>query len=127
MQADYRIRAVADVLIFADSTRSPEMRHEVPVAIPDAFLYAEHGDRRVVVVSSLEAVRVGEADPGLEVIPLESLGVDELLASGARPAEVALQVYTRACQELDPAPDEEREDRERRQGPIGHRASSPED
>jgi Xaa-Pro aminopeptidase len=100
MQADYRIRAVADVLILADSTRSPEMRHEVPVAIPDAFLYAEHGDRRVVVVSSLEAARVGEADPGLEVIPLESLGVDELLASGARRDEVDLQMYTRACQEL---------------------------
>ena len=34
---DYRIRAVTDVLICADSMRSPEMRHEVPVAIPDAF------------------------------------------------------------------------------------------
>lgn len=101
MQADYRIRAVADVLILADSTRSPEMRHEVPVAIPDAFLYAEHGDRRVVVVSSLEAARVGEVDPGLEVIPLESLGVDELLASGANRSEVDLQIFTRACKELE--------------------------
>jgi Xaa-Pro aminopeptidase len=101
MQSDYRIRAVADVLILADSTRSPEMRHEVPVAIPDAFLYAEHGGRRVVVVSSLEAARVGEADPGLEVIPLESLGVDELLASGAQRSEIDLQIYLRACQELE--------------------------
>ena len=55
---------MADVLILADSTRSPEMRHEVPVAIPDAFLYAEHGGRRVVVVSSLEARASSEADPG---------------------------------------------------------------
>ena len=92
---------MADVLILADSTRSPEMRHEVPVAIPDTFLYAERGGRRVVVVSSLEAVRVGEADPGLEVIPLESLGVDELLTSGTKPSEVALQIFTRACKELE--------------------------
>ena len=54
---------MADVLILADSTRSPEMRHEVPVAIPDSFLYAEHDGRRVVVVSSLEAKRIAEADP----------------------------------------------------------------
>jgi Xaa-Pro aminopeptidase len=91
---------VADVLILADSTRSPEMRHEVPVAIPDSFLYAETNGRRAVVVSSLEAKRIAEADPGLEVIPLESLGVDELLASGTKPAEVGLQAYTRACREL---------------------------
>jgi len=91
---------VADVLILADSTRSPEMRHEVPVAIPDSFLYAERDGRRVVVVSSLEAKRIAEADPGLEVIPLESLGVDELLASGASRSDVDLQIYTRACKEL---------------------------
>src|SRR5205807_9332212 len=56
--------------------------------------------RRVVVVSSLEAKRIAEADPDIEVIPLESLGVDELLASGTKPSEVVLQAYTRACREL---------------------------
>ena len=30
-----------DVLIYGDTIRSPELRHEVPVPIPDAFLYAE--------------------------------------------------------------------------------------
>jgi Xaa-Pro aminopeptidase len=91
---------VSDVLILADSIRSPEMRHEVPVPVPDAFLYAERDGRRVVVVSSLEAQRVGEADPGLEVIPLESLGIDQLLSGGANPPDAMLQVYTRACREL---------------------------
>jgi Xaa-Pro aminopeptidase len=101
MHPDYRIRAVADVLIHADSTRSPEMRHEVPVAIPDAFLYAERDGRRVTVVSSLEAPRIAEADPGIEVLPLESLGIDDLLVAGADSAEAVLQVYTRACKELE--------------------------
>ena len=32
---------MTDVLIFADTVRSPELRHEVPVAVPDAFLYVE--------------------------------------------------------------------------------------
>ena len=89
-----------DVLILADSTRSPEMRHEVPLAIPDAFLYAERNGRRVTVVSSLEAPRIAEAEPGIEVVPLEALGIDELLAAGTAPSEVVLQVYTRACREL---------------------------
>src|SRR5438105_11625095 len=76
------------------------MRHEVPIAVPDAFLYAEHDGRRVVVVSSLEAARIGEADPALEVIPYEALGLDELMASGVPPGEGLLQMYTRACREL---------------------------
>ena len=91
---------MTDVLIAADSTRSPEMRHEVPLAIPDAFLYAEHDGRRVVVVSSLEAPRIGAADASLEVMPMETLGVDELFAQGIARDEVELRVYTRACQEL---------------------------
>ena len=32
---------VPDVVMFADTFRSPELRHEVPVAIPDPFLYVE--------------------------------------------------------------------------------------
>ena len=91
---------MADVLIVADSTRSPELRHEVPLAIPDAFLYAEHDGRRIVVVSSLEAQRVRESEAGIEVIPLENLGIDTLLAGGAKPSEATLEVYVRACREL---------------------------
>jgi Xaa-Pro aminopeptidase len=91
---------VADVLIMADSTRSPELRHEVPLAIPDAFLYAEHDGRRIVVVSSLEAQRVRESEAGIEVIPLENFGIDALLAGGAKPSEATLEVYVRACREL---------------------------
>ena len=36
-----------DLLIYGDTMRSPELRHEVPVLIPDAFLYAEKNGRRV--------------------------------------------------------------------------------
>jgi Xaa-Pro aminopeptidase len=91
---------VTDVLIAADSTRSPEMRHEVPLVIPDTFLYAEHDGRRVVVVSSLEATRIGAADANLEVIPDEVFGIDELIAQGIPRDDLDLHLYTRACKDL---------------------------
>jgi Xaa-Pro aminopeptidase len=91
---------VSDVLILADSVRSPEMRHEVPVAVPDAFLYAERGGRRVVVVSGFEVTRIAAAAPEIETLPLETFGLDELLAGGMSAPLVELEVYTRACAEL---------------------------
>jgi Xaa-Pro aminopeptidase len=95
-----RIREVPDVLIYGDTVRSPELRHEVPVAIPDAFLYAEKGDRRVVIIHSLEIPRVREDAPQLEIIPIEQLGSDELYAEGKQGWEIELELALRACREL---------------------------
>ena len=53
-----RSRAVPDVLIYADTIRSPELRHEVPIAIPDPFLYVERDGERHVVLTSFEIDRV---------------------------------------------------------------------
>jgi Xaa-Pro aminopeptidase len=91
---------MTDVLIYADTMRSPELRHEVPVPIPDPLLYLEHDGRRVVVVSSLETARIGEAVPEIEAIPLEHLGYDELVQSGRPLDEVLRELYTRACREV---------------------------
>jgi Xaa-Pro aminopeptidase len=91
---------VAGLLIYADSIRSPEMRHEVPVAVPDAFLYSERDGRRVAVVTGFEIPRIVAADPGIEALPPERFGIDELIASGLPAAEVELEVYLRACREL---------------------------
>jgi Xaa-Pro aminopeptidase len=76
------------------------MRHEVPIAIPDPFLYAERDGRRVAVVSSLEADRIREAAPDIDVIVLDALGIDDLLAQGMDRDEAELHVYARACREL---------------------------
>jgi Xaa-Pro aminopeptidase len=91
---------VSDVLLYADSVRSPEMRHEVPVAVPDAFLYAEHDGRRVAVISAFEGPRLAVAAPEIEMIPPERLGLDELLAGGMPAALAELELYTRACREI---------------------------
>jgi Xaa-Pro aminopeptidase len=91
---------VTDILIYGDTIRSPELRHEVPVSIPDEFLYAEKGERRVVILHSLEIPRVREDAPELEIIPLEHLGIDELLDRGMRAWEIDLELAVRACREL---------------------------
>ena len=75
---------MGDVLIYADSLRSPEMRHEVPLAIPDAFLYVERNGERHLVASSFELDRVAAVAPGLDALPYEEFGIDELSRRGSR-------------------------------------------
>lgn len=76
------------------------MRHEVPVPVPDPFLYAERDGRRAVLVTAFEIERIAAADPSLETLSPERFGVDELLASGLPDAEAELEVCLRACREL---------------------------
>jgi len=89
-----------DILIYGDTIRSPELRHEVHVSIPDPFLYAERGDRRIVILHSLEVPRVRQDAPELEIIPTERLGSDELYSQGLQGWEVMLELAVRACREV---------------------------
>ncbi len=82
--------------MFADTVRSPELRHEVPHAVADRFLYGEHEGTRFVAIRSLEVARMREIE-GLEVIPFEDLGLDELLAAGRSHEEILLEVAANAC------------------------------
>ena len=72
---------MSSVLIIGDTMRNPEMRHEVPIGIPDPFLYAELDGRRIVAISSMEAIRVEGLGTGLEVHTFEEYGADELRRS----------------------------------------------
>jgi Xaa-Pro aminopeptidase len=81
-----------DVLIYADTMRSPEMRHEVPVAVPDPFLYLEQDGTRHAVLTAFEVDRVKEA--GIEAHPYEEFGWDELVGKGPREQQ-ALVLYER--------------------------------
>src|SRR3990170_591697 len=67
---------MSNVLIVGDTMRTPELRHEVPLGIPDSFFYAELDGRRVVAISAMEASRVEGLGTGLEVRPLEEFGAD---------------------------------------------------
>jgi Xaa-Pro aminopeptidase len=91
---------VADaVLIYADSFRSADMRHAVPLGVPDPFLYAEQNGHRHVFASSMEAGRLRGL--GLfEVHADEEFGIDELIASGLDRSETDAQVALLAVQSL---------------------------
>jgi Xaa-Pro aminopeptidase len=91
---------VADaVLIYADSFRSADMRHAVPLGVPDPFLYAEANGTSHVFAVSMEAARLRAL--GLhEVHPYEELGMDELVASGIDRRELDAQLELRAVRSL---------------------------
>jgi Xaa-Pro aminopeptidase len=84
------------VLIVGDTVRTPELRHEVPLIVPDPFVYAEIDGRRVVVIAAMEVARIDALGVGLEVRPTEEFGADEIRRSGlsrrAAADELAIRV-----------------------------------
>jgi Xaa-Pro aminopeptidase len=88
---------MSDLMIFADTMRSPEMRHEVPVSVPDPFLYVERNGSKHAVLTSFEVDRVAAA--GIQAHPLEEFGWDELVGKGPREQQ-SLILYERAVDQL---------------------------
>ena len=85
-----------DVIIFGDTVRSAELRHEVPITVPDPFVYVERNGTRTAFVGSLEIPRLEDID-GLEVVPFEELGLDELVEQGYSWHDIMPQLVLRAC------------------------------
>jgi Xaa-Pro aminopeptidase len=90
---------MSDVLIYGDTIRFPELRHELPLAVPDPFLYVEAGGVKHAVISSMEIPRLAEAG-GIECHPLEEFGADDLIAQGLSRDAMADAVSVRAVREL---------------------------
>jgi Xaa-Pro aminopeptidase len=90
---------VSGLLIFGDTMRSPALRHEIPVAIPDPFAYAERDGERYAFVSSLEVPRLRELE-GLRLVSFEELGSDELIAQGLPWRDRLLEIALRACRRV---------------------------
>jgi Xaa-Pro aminopeptidase len=90
---------VPEVLIFADSVVSPEMRHEVPVLVPDPFLYAEKNGKRYTASTSFEVDRIAEA--GIEAHAWEEFGYDEMLEQGLPREQIVWRhINLNACREF---------------------------
>jgi len=87
---------VPDVLIFANTETSPEMRHEVPVLVPDPFLYVEKDGKKLTASTAFEVERIKAA--GIDAHPWEEFGYDEMLAEGVPREEVTwLRINLNAC------------------------------
>lgn len=89
-----------DVVIVADTVRSAELRHEVPLTVPDPFIYLEAGGVGHVAAYSMEVGRIQAAAPELITHPLEELGLDDLYAEGKTAEEALLEILVRACRTL---------------------------
>jgi len=89
-----------NVLIYGDTEHSPALRHELPVAIGDPFLYLESGGRRAVVTNALEEDRIAAAAPDIERLLQDALGSDALLAEGRTRADADAEVCVRAVAAL---------------------------
>ena len=89
---------MSDLLIYADSIHGAGMRHEVPLPIPDPFLYLERNGTRHAVLTSFEVSRVEPT--GITAHPMEEFGFDELLAQGLTRHEAQMQTLVNAVQEL---------------------------
>ena len=88
-----------DVLIHADTFRSPELRHEVPLGVPDPFLYAEVDGVRHIAIGSMEIARLAQVG-SYELHPSEEFGSDELIAAGIASAEIRREIPVRAVKSL---------------------------
>src|SRR3954447_20283983 len=93
------VRRMPDVLMYADTFRSPDMRHEVPLGVPDPILYGEKDGTKHIVTHSMEAARLAEL--GLfELHLMEELGIDELRRSGITPPEMRAELALRGVRAL---------------------------
>jgi Xaa-Pro aminopeptidase len=88
---------MTDVVIIGDTFRCPELRHEIPLGVPDPLVYLEVGGQRSVYVNSMEAARVDGLGLGIETHTLEDVGSDELRAQGLDPHAFALEWMARSC------------------------------
>jgi len=85
--------------MYADTYRTPELRHEVPLGIPDPFLYAEKNGAKHIVIGAMEIPRLAELRL-FELHPWEEFGLDELRESGLDLPAIRAEIQSRAVKEL---------------------------
>ena len=88
-----------DVLIFGDD-RSPALRNEVPLPMPDPIAYVETDGSRYVLAGSLDVPRMKGLGT-VEVISFEELGLDAVLSGGMTLPDAFRELTLRACRRLD--------------------------
>jgi Xaa-Pro aminopeptidase len=96
----YVVGVPDDVLIDADTIRSPELRHEIPAGVMDPFLYGERDGVPFAAVSPLDAATIAAARPDLRQLDTFELGLRDLIDSGLTRDEALLEVRLLACREM---------------------------
>ena len=89
-----------DVLIFGDTETSATLRHELPLAIADPFLYVEANGRRAALTHVIDEQRIAAVAPEVELLLEDSFGRDELVAQGRSWREIERELCLRAVTAL---------------------------
>lgn len=89
-----------DVLIYGDTLRHPELRHEVPLTLGDPFLYMEKNGRKHILITEFEWPRIQEAKVDAELISPSALGLDELFEQGLKYWQISLELASRAVKHV---------------------------
>jgi Xaa-Pro aminopeptidase len=89
-----------DVIMYGDTVRDPELRHELPLALGDPFLYMEKDGRKHVVITDFEFPRIQEAGLDVDLISPFGLGLDELMDAGKRYWEIQLELALRGVKHV---------------------------
>jgi Xaa-Pro aminopeptidase len=85
------------LLLYGDTEHNAALRHEIPIVIGDAFLYAESDGKVWIMSSSLEGPRLAACRPDAELIDIGDLGFLGLLESGMTREEIGLELTSRAA------------------------------
>jgi Xaa-Pro aminopeptidase len=85
------------LLLYGDTEHNAALRHEIPIIIGDAFLYAESDGKVWIMSSSLEGERLAACRPDAELIDIGDLGFLGLLESGMTREEIGLELTSRAA------------------------------
>jgi Xaa-Pro aminopeptidase len=89
-----------DLLLYGDTQRNQALRHEVPIAILDPFLYVEVDGRPHLLASGLERERLAKARPDAVLLDVLALGFLDLLESGITRDQVDVELAARMVAEI---------------------------
>ena len=87
---------MATILLYGDTIRYPALRHEVPLEIVDPFLFVDRDGERLLLTNALEAPRIAEALPGVQLLGVEELGLFDMVKEGMPRDDAQLETVVRA-------------------------------
>jgi Xaa-Pro aminopeptidase len=87
------------LLIYGDTERSAALRHEVPLAIGDPFLFIQNGGAPTILTNVLESERIARVLPDADLLLSNELGMLDLIRDGMPRYEAELETVARAVRE----------------------------
>ena len=88
------------LLLYGDTERSAALRHEIPIAIGDPFLFAEVDGQKYVLTTHLESDRVKRTLPDARVLDYFALGYKTFVERGMSRDEAGREVEAGAVRQI---------------------------